>query len=144
MIYYGFDPGKMTGVVAVEVKYKKIEPVMLPANLSEEELFLFLEGLQNTTTPRTFIIEGFWLEPYKNPGKNLAWDDMIASQAIGAIKHVARRNQIPVVLQKNSIKPIGYGYANQKYIPGRRGKHWQDAMAHVYFYLVEQKIGLPA
>jgi len=143
MIYYGFDPGKMTGVVAVKVENKKIIPAMLPENLDEEGLFLLLEhGL--STQPSMFIIEGFWLEPYKNPGKTLAWDPMYASEAIGAIKHVARRNQIPIVIQKNSVKPVGYGFANQKYIPGKKGLHWQDAMAHVYYYLVTHKIGLPA
>jgi len=142
MIYYGFDPGKSTGVVAVRIEDKKIVPAMVPSNLDEEELSIHLD--ETPFSPCMFIVEGFWLEPYKNPGKTLAWDPMYASEAIGAIKHVARRNQIPIVIQKNSIKPVGYGFANQKYIPGKKGLHWQDAMAHVYYYLVTQKIGLPA
>jgi len=144
VIYYGFDPGKITGVVGMEIDNKKIKPAIMPRNLNEDRLSAFLDEVGIIDQPCMFIVEGFWLEPYKNPKTNLAWDDMIASQVIGAIRHVARRNQIEVILQKNSVKPVGYGFANQKYTPGKKGTHWQDAMAHVYYYLVNEKLGLPA
>lgn len=141
MIYYGFDPGKTTGVVGVTVRDKKVIPTMLPTELNEDDLHAFLSPIRN---PAMFIVEGFWLEPYKDPKNRLAWDPMLASQMIGMIKFAAKTNRIEIVTQKNSDKPVGYGYANLKYVPGKRATHWQDAMAHVYFYLVKYKIAFPA
>jgi len=145
MIYYGFDPGKMTGVVGVKVdENKRISPAMVPCNMSVKGLYYFLEQEEMYSRKCVLIVEGFWLEPYKDPKKNLAWDPMIASQVIGALYYFAHRTETEVITQKNSIKPVGYGFANQKYTPGKKGTHWQDAMAHVYYYLVTQKLGLPA
>lgn len=142
MIYYGFDPGKTTGVVALNVVEKKAMPAMLPTEMNEDELHEFLSN--HLLLPATFIVEGFWLEPYKDPKNRLAWDPMLASQMIGMIKFAAKTNRIEIVTQKNSDKPVGYGFANLKYVPGKKATHWQDAMAHVYFYLVKNQIAFPA
>lgn len=139
MIYYGIDPGKTTGVVGVKVEAKKIVPVMQPVNLPEEYFYRWLRTIDHEAF---FVVEGFFLDPKKK--EKLIWDDMPSSEIIGAVKyHCSGWPCMDYRIQKNSIKPVGYGFANLKYVAGRSGTHWQDAMAHVCFYLVDKHLAYP-
>jgi hypothetical protein len=64
---------------------------------------------------------------------------MITPQVIGSLTTLCKalERKAPVK-QQPSIKPVGYAFAGMKYLAGKQGTHWQDALAHAVYYAVKQ------
>jgi len=64
-------------------------------------------------------------------------------RVIGLIQGVAEMEDRKFVLQEPAIKPMGFGWAGLKYVPGKKGTHSQDAVAHAVYYAVKVLHALP-
>ena len=129
----GIDPGKTTGLGLIEVDGVKIS---LQA-IRESRDVSCLDYLDLLQKADRIIIENFRVRPMKARSGAFDWDAMIAPQVIGAINAQLANLGKFSVLQDASVKPVGYGWSNQRYVKGKKGTHCQDAVAHAVFYAVK-------
>jgi hypothetical protein len=133
-IVAGFDPGLTTGFAIISISGKKITPVRVG------EIKNGLKGLQEFNTILSEVnhvaIEGFLVRPKNARQGSFDWDPMIAPQVIAQLRTLCELSSLPYKIQQPSIKPVGYGFANQKYQAGKKGTHSQDALAHAVYYAV--------
>jgi len=139
-VILGLDPGKTTGVAMIQVIENRIKPPLYYAECKDETL-LDIEELFDKAD--FIVVEDFKTRPGKARQGAFDWDQMIAPQVIGAAKSLAKRYGKVVVLQQPALKPVAYGLSNQKYVPGKKGMHCQDALAHAVFYSVKYLSALP-
>jgi hypothetical protein len=136
----GLDPGKTTGLALIELDGRRIKPPEAYGECKDETLLeiehLFIEA-------DVIVVEDFKTRPNDARRGAFDWDQMIAPQVIGAAKALAKRHSKLFVLQQASLKPVAYGLSNQKYVPGKKGMHRQDALAHAVFYSVQTLHALP-
>jgi hypothetical protein len=130
----GLDPGKTTGVAQIKVVGNKIELVYSSFTVTKDETLLDIEHLFEESD--FIVVEDFKTRPGDARRGAFDWNQMIAPQVIGSAKALAKRYSKPLVLQQASQKPIGYGLANMKYVPGKKGTHSQDALCHAVLYAV--------
>lgn len=136
----GLDPGKTTGVALIEIFNKRIKPPLAYLECRDETLL----EIEHLFAEADFIVvEDFKTRPGKARQGAFDWDQMIAPQVIGAAKALAKRYKKDLILQQPSLKPVAYGLSNQKYYPGKKGMHRQDALAHAVFYSVRSLHALP-
>lgn len=139
-IILGIDPGNTTGLALIEVRGgNKIFPIVW-------------EESKDTTTDSysdlilqadVIVLENWRTRPKKARQGAFDWDPMVTSQIIGAIKLQAKREGKILAIQEPYDKPVGYGFSNQVYKPGKKGMHKQDALAHAVFYAVKKLGALP-
>lgn len=135
-IVAGFDPGKSTGFAIIQVLDKKITPMKIGViKEGPNALRQFQEVLCLGVTHAA--IEDFLVRPGQARKGAFDWDSMVAPRVIERLKTLCELQQIPFVLQQPAIKPVGYGFANQKYRAGKKGTHSEDAIAHAVYYAVK-------
>lgn len=127
------DPGKTTGVAVLQVHEKTPQLIFFSEEtdvtlLSIEELFLGCDVV---------VCEEFLVRPAKARKGAFDWQDMVAPRVIGAATTLAKKYEKIFVTQSPSVKPIGYGFANLKYVKGKKGVHIQDAVAHGMYWAVK-------
>lgn len=132
MLVLGIDPGKTTGLGLIEVEGKDI--ALKTMRESRDETCLdYLDLLRLTDV---IVVENFLIRPDKARRGSFDWDNMVAPRVIGAITAQAQNLGKKIVLQEPSIKPVGYGWSNQRYVKGKKGQHIPDALAHAVYYAV--------
>lgn len=83
------------------------------------------------------VCEEFLVRPAKARKGAFDWQDMVAPRVIGAATTLAAKYEKELILQSPAIKPMGYGFANLRYVKGKSGVHIQDAVAHGMYYAVK-------
>lgn len=128
MRYSALDPGKKTGYA----DYEDETPVAMGEILcSPKDLETFYSWLQARQNIDVLIVEGYRNRPTPmTKGHANTWSVNLESQIVGYCKGWCRANGVEYVEQMPDIKPVGYGMAGLKYVPGKRGTHMQDALAH--------------
>ncbi len=136
----GVDPGKKTGLAIIEAtKYESCKFVW--ATVSDDPTgYDYTELIESVDV---IVVENFRVRPGKARQGAFDWDPMIASQVIGALQLLGRQLKKPLHLQDASLKPMGYGWSNQKYVAGKKGTHSQDALAHAVYWAVKNGHALP-
>jgi hypothetical protein len=133
MLILGIDPGGTTGLALIAVNEKV--PTVQWMGTSNDETLLDSKHLFEQAD---FIVAEDWRT---RPGKAMTGgfnqDRMVAPRVIGASRTLAGLLQKPFSLQPASIKPVGYGWSNQKYQKGKKGMHIQDAVAHAVYFGVQ-------
>lgn len=134
------DPGKTTGWANIEVKNNKIELGVF-GNTKDTTL---IELLPNLTEVDIVIYEAWLTRPKHLQRGAFDWDPMVAPQVIGSLLTLCKTlEKQEIVKQQPSIKPVGYALAGMKYVQGKKGTHWQDALAHAVYYAVKTLGALP-
>lgn len=126
------DPGDMSGWARIEDG----KPVQIGEVEFPEEMFDWLTELSQNK-PDVLVVENYRIRPAKFSKSGFAhqWGEIKAIQVIGALKYFAHLHRIGLVLQEPAVKPAAYGLAGMTYVPGKKGTHMQDAVAHgVYYY----------
>ncbi len=139
MYVLGIDPGKSTGLALIQVDGKTILPVVteVSRDLTTSDYAHLLERAD------ILVVENFRVRPNKARQGSFDWDPMVTTQVIGALQLQARQKNKILVLQEPAVKPVGYGWSNMKYQVGRKGMHWQDALAHAVYYAVKNLAANP-
>jgi len=129
----GIDPGGTTGYALIQVQDDEITP--LKFDVTKDKLMLDMVPL--LIEADVIVYENFLLRPDKARSGAFDWKSNTTEQVIGSLKTLAAlHGKKNLVVQEPSQKPMGYGFANMKYVPGKKGTHWQDAYAHAVFYAV--------
>ena len=133
------DPGQTTGVAVLQV----VDKVPSPTYLGEvkDPTLLEIEGL--FVGCDVVVCENFLVRPAKARKGAFDWQDMVAPRVIGAVTTLASMHNKELILQEPSIKPMGYGFANLRYVKGKKGVHIQDAVAHGMYYAVRRGLCNP-
>jgi hypothetical protein len=129
------DPGKTTGWAEINVEDQVIS-LGIFGNTKDTTL---VELIPNIKEADVVVCEA-WLTRPKNLQRGaFDWDPMITPQVIGSLTTLCKalERKAPVK-QQPSIKPVGYAFAGMKYLAGKQGTHWQDALAHAVYYAVKQ------
>lgn len=138
MIILGVDPGKSTGLATIRIEDKKIIPISMEVSKgSTTQLAPFVEQAD------IVVVENFLVRPTKARKGAFDWDPMITSRVIGAVELLCEQFHKKLVFQEPSIKPVGFGWGNMKYVAGKKGTHSQDALAHAVFYAVKNGLANP-
>jgi hypothetical protein len=137
---FAIDPGKTTGWANIEVKDKEIQLGIF--GITKDTTLV--ELIPNIKEADVVIYEAWLTRPKHLQRGAFDWDPMITPQVIGSLLTLCKALERPVpVRQQPSIKPVGYAFAGMKYVPGKQGTHWQDALAHAVFYAVKKLGALP-
>lgn len=129
----GIDPGKRTGLGMIKVIDKTISLHSMKESL-DVTCSDYLDLLQEADF---VVVESFRVRPHEAKRGSFDWDDMVAPRVIGAIEAQLSNLKKKPIYQEPSIKPVGYGFSNQRYVKGKKGQHIQDALAHAVFYAVK-------
>ena len=129
----GIDPGGTTGWAIIYVEDKKIS-LGLFGTTKDPQLLDIKEHLADADI---VIYEGFWIRPRMAHAGSFDWSQMSTPQVIGSLLVLCRELGIQTIKQQPSQKVPGYGLAKMKYVKGKQGQHWQDALAHAVFYAVK-------
>lgn len=133
------DPGGTTGYACLVVEGKKIGWENF-GNLKDVETNKLADLIDWADV---VVCENFRLRPKKGRAGSFDYSEMPTSKLIGKIEAICEIRNTKLVLQEPAIKPVGYGFSNQKYVPGKPGTHWQDALAHGVYYAVSRLGCLP-
>jgi hypothetical protein len=139
MRIFAIDPGKSTGwaEIYLEDKLIKLSEFGVTKDTTLVELIPKIKSADH------LVYEAWLTRPKHLQRGAFDWDPMITPQVIGSFLTLCKALEKPVpVKQQPSIKPVGYAFAGMKYVQGKQGTHWQDAMAHV-FYAVKSLGALP-
>jgi hypothetical protein len=138
----GIDPGKTTGlaviIIDLETKKARIDHAGVSMDITAIEYRDLIENAD------VIVVEDFKVRPNKAKGGSFDWSPMETPKVIGSIQTLAALIEKKVVLQQPTVKPMGYGFANMKYVKGKPGTHIQDAAAHAMYYAVRHKLCLPS
>lgn len=121
----GIDPGNATGIAYYEGGDFHTEVI--------HESFTEIEQVILRFKPDFIVVEEFKLYPSK--ARHLAWNEMYPAQVVGAIKLIAEKENIPVIMQPATIKE----YVPQ-YVPKGKTDHEQDATRHIWYYLKKKRL----
>jgi hypothetical protein len=130
----GIDPGKHIGWAVVSVSPEK---KMVVHSLGVSEDLTLDELSDHIKDSDLLIIESFLVRPKEARKGAFDYDPMETPQVIGALKLLCHLYKKPFVEQNPSVKPVGYGFARQKYVAGKKGTHALDALAHAAYYAVK-------
>lgn len=141
MIILGIDPGKTTGLALIEFDPETRK--LVPLGIQESKDMEGIEWKDWVERADVVVVENFLVRPKKARQGAFDWDPMYAPRVVGSVKTLAKLYGKQLVSQEPAIKPVGYGFANQTYLPGKKGQHCQDAIAHAVFYAVKRLNALP-
>lgn len=136
----GIDPGKNTGYALIKLEGRKIQPTGIQGVDKNESINSIKELMPQVDI---VVIEDFLIRPDKARKGNFDYNNMVAPRVIGKVELLCELNETQLEKQPASVKPPAYGYANLKYVPGKKGQHWQDAYAHACYYAVRKLDALP-
>ncbi|MET0785591.1 MAG: hypothetical protein ABWY25_02665 [Paenisporosarcina sp.] len=140
MIVLAIDPGKTTGWAWISLVDKKINLGQF-GTTRDTTLVELIPVIKESDI---IVYEGWWTRPsYAKVGR-FDFDTMITPQVIGSLLTICKTlEKKEPVKQQPAVKPVGYGMTGMKYVKGKAGTHWQDAMAHAVFYAVKNLGALP-
>lgn len=135
----GVDPGKTTGLALVEIVQNR--PKLLATLESRSDTLLDI--LPMILECDFVICESWQTRPNQARKGAFDWNVMEGPERIGSVRTLSVQAEKKFVLQPPSVKPIGFAWANQKYTPGKKGVHQQDAVAHAVYYAVKNLGAVP-
>lgn len=138
----GIDPGKTTGLAVILINPETKKPTLDNAWVSSD--LTAIEYNDELKLADYIIVEDFKVRPKKAQSGSFDWSQMETPKIIGSIQTLAALLGKKVVLQQPTIKPMGYGFAQMKYVKGKPGTHIQDAAAHAVYYAVRHNLCLPS
>lgn len=141
MIVLGIDPGLTSGFAlwdsekqawlnAGEIKLAR-EIQLFKSSFAD---WLFAQQGLDVIVVENYIQRPNFMAKNKETPHEL-WTKQTTAKLIGMVHMMGRFLEIPVVEQEPSIKPVGYGVAQIKYVPGKKSTHITDAMAHARYYI---------
>lgn len=135
--YISFDPGaKFTGVVSWDDKGKMLHL----AQYGEKELDKFFDTVP-TEKLKTIIYELYRVFDHKLSAHR--WSKVETVEAIGLIKHFARKHNLKLVSQPSNILAVAQKWSGAVIPSDHALSHGPSAYNHGYFYLHQQGI-IPA
>lgn len=141
MIILGIDPGKTTGWAVISVSDRTITPLAFgnTKDMQLIEIKLYIDEAD------IIVYEGWRTFKKHAESGRLNYQTVPAEQVIGSLKTLLRLRKEQPVLHENlsGLKPVGYGWAGMKYTPGKKGMHWQDALAHAVHFAVDKRGAKP-
>jgi len=136
----GVDPGKRTGWAFLYCE--KGEHLKLGIFGVTEDLTL-LEIQPQVAEADLVVYEDYKVRPKMARKGDFDWDPMWGPRAIGSLLTLCALLQKETVIQQPVERIPGFGFAGMKYVPGKKGRHWQDALAHAAKYGVSKLGALP-
>lgn len=136
----GIDPGKNTGYSVVQLEGRKLRPTGELGVCKNESIDAIKDLIESIDL---VVIEDFLIRPDKARKGNFDYNNMVAPRIIGKIELLCELTGTRLEKQPASVKPPAYGISNMKYVPGKKGMHWQDAHAHACYYAVRNLNALP-
>lgn len=133
MSYLFIDPGLITGYAFFD------DAGMLLASHQIKGIEEFGEMLEDALCiqlPQWIVYESFKVFPWVNQGGS----EVEAAQVIGIIKHVARKNGIPIDSVDPKYKKIGYAWSGKRPPSNHAKSHGPDAVAHGEYWLRKKHI----
>lgn len=87
------------------------------------------------------VCEDFRIYPWK--AKDLAWDQVRTARLIGALTFIARKHNIPFVLQGANIKERAVAGGAEEFFarPLHENRHANDSIMHGWFYIQTEILG---
>lgn len=131
--YLVFDPGETTGVAEFDINGQLITMTQM----KKKELFEYLDSLESNP-PSVVIYEEYMIFAHK--AASHSYSKVPTIQIIGAIVYFGHRIKAQVVEQKSQCKPLGYKYSGMTVPKNHSKSHGPDAMAHGYYYLINNNI----
>jgi len=136
----GIDPGKTTGWAELSLQGRSLHLGMF-GSTKDKTLVEIMPLLKEADV---IIYEGWWTRPSKAQKGAFDWKPMEAPEVIGSLLTLCKiLEKKQVIKQQPSSKVPGYSFAGMKYVKGKQGTHWQDALAHATFYAVTKLKALP-
>lgn len=132
----GLDPGGTTGYGLISCKDNRA--TLYTAGSTRDQNLGEIQDLFEMAD--IVVCEDWKTRPKKAGSGAFDWNPMNTTRVIGAAETRSSILGKKFVLQQASIKPVGYGFANQKYTPGKKGMHTQDAIAHAMYYAVRNQL----
>jgi hypothetical protein len=110
---------------------------------SEANLRNGVEAEENRGPVGRIVCEDFRIYPWK--AKELAWDRVRTARAIGAITHMCRQFNIPLILQGANIKAAARAAGAEElyWKPLHENRHQNDAIQHYAYFTAVELQGLP-
>jgi len=143
---FGIDPGEHVGFASGTLE-GGVFTFQSVQELTQDELFSWMETCLNPNYPAVIICEDYIIDPRPKSkggsGYDHQWDKGVTLRQIGALEFLCQVNGWKFVLQSNYRKPAGYGFLGMKYVRGKRSMHSTDALAHLMFYGVSNKLWEP-
>lgn len=136
----GIDPGKTTGYASITVDENNNISLGEFGQCKDMTLLDIEEEFQKADI---IVYEGYWIRPDLAMAGKFNWQGAPAIEAIGAVMSLAKRFQKTAVKQQPSQRIPGYAFAGLKYDQKKKGRHWQDALAHACFYAVSKQRAIP-
>jgi len=128
------DPGKTLGYVLAQQVEDGAEILRIGTISGYEEGLRFVRALPRIDV---IVVEDYVVRPVRMSGRNPNnWSREETLKQLARIEEIAATKESKIVHQQPSCKPAGYGWAGLKYVPGKAGTHWQDALAHLMYYMV--------
>ncbi len=128
-VYLAVDPGETTGWATFDAKGS----ILNMGQFKQHEQGKALDNLVRSE------LKAVICEDYRNHAwtKQKNWSRNQTSKNIGALEMIAELRGVPVHLQSNSVKPIGYKWAGMTEGPPSNHSisHQYDAYAHGVYWL---------
>lgn len=131
--YLALDPGETTGWATFDDKGELLNL----GQFTQAEQNDWLN--ENVTTALKAVI----CEDYRNHGwkQQKKWSRNQTSKNIGAVEMICSMRNVPIVLQPNTVKKIGYKWGGLEGAPSNHKiSHQYDAYAHGVYWLQSQGI----
>lgn len=129
----GVDPGKTTGWATIYVESTGTIRLGEFGVTMDMTLVDIKDRIQSADI---IVVEGFWARPDKAMKGQFNWQNFPAEEVIGSLLTLCKLFEKKSVKQQPSQRVPGYGFAGLEYKKGKKGTHWQDALAHAVFYAV--------
>jgi len=139
LVVIAIDPGDVHVGFAWRRK-GKIESRELAAETAPDFINRALMVIQGSGSEAVLVIENFVLYPSKAGAQS--WSPMLTSEMIGALKWIASRLSVQVVMQGADIKIPTRRQLKARGIKatGDAGGHADDALLHLYYYLLRNDL----
>lgn len=134
IFYLAIDPGETSGWATFTKEGKPIDYGQVAQRLG-------IYDLLKDKQPQFLIVEDFQLYPWKSNAQ--AFNQFETVRVIGAIEFWAWAKSVPVVLQKPSVKGIGYKWAGIDPPKNHSISHGPDAYVHGIYFLQSNGIIQP-
>ena len=136
----GIDPGKTTGYASITIDENHNISLGEFGQCKDMTLLDIEEEFQKADV---IVYEGYWIRPDMAMRGDFNWQGAPALETIGAVMSLAKRFQKTTVKQQPAQRVPGYAFAGMTYVKGKKGLHWQDALAHACFYAVSKLRAIP-
>ena len=130
--YLAIDPGITSGWCSFDDKGDMLEF----GTFKYRDRNVMLKGLIHENLKAVIV------EDYRNHAwtKQKNWSRNETSKLIGTIETFCEFNTVPVKLQPNTVKAIGYKWAGLKPAGNHANSHHLDAIAHGVYWLQQNNI----